>query len=40
MHPAYTSDRPGQCPICNMDLVKKEKIQVTLLPKSDISYRA
>ncbi len=20
MHPAYTSDRPGQCPICGMDL--------------------
>ncbi|MDP2912831.1 MAG: efflux RND transporter periplasmic adaptor subunit, partial [Candidatus Omnitrophota bacterium] len=24
MHPAYTSDRPGDCPICNMKLVKKE----------------
>ncbi len=24
MHPAYTSDRPGTCPICNMNLVKKE----------------
>lgn len=24
MHPHYTSDRPGTCPICNMDLVKKE----------------
>lgn len=23
MHPAYTSDRPGDCPICNMKLVKK-----------------
>ncbi|MFA4889563.1 MAG: efflux RND transporter periplasmic adaptor subunit [Candidatus Omnitrophota bacterium] len=23
MHPAYTSDRPGDCPICNMTLVKK-----------------
>ncbi len=23
MHPNYTSDRPGQCPICGMDLVKK-----------------
>ncbi len=21
MHPSYTSDRPGQCPICHMDLV-------------------
>ncbi|WP_109019005.1 efflux RND transporter periplasmic adaptor subunit [Leptospira kobayashii] len=24
MHTFYTSDRPGTCPICNMDLVKKE----------------
>jgi len=24
MHPSYTSDRPGDCPICNMRLVKKE----------------
>lgn len=24
MHPTYTSDRPGNCPICNMNLVKKE----------------
>ena len=24
MHPSYTSDRPGDCPICNMKLVKKE----------------
>lgn len=24
MHPAYTSNRPGDCPICNMKLVKKE----------------
>ena len=21
MHPTYTSDRPGNCPICNMKLV-------------------
>ncbi|PJZ54949.1 efflux RND transporter periplasmic adaptor subunit [Leptospira adleri] len=25
MHPTYISDRPGTCPICNMDLVKKSK---------------
>ncbi len=25
MHPTYVSDRPGTCPICNMDLVKKER---------------
>lgn len=24
MHPNYTSDRPGTCPICNMSLVKRE----------------
>ena len=24
MHPAYTSDRPGDCPICGMKLVKAE----------------
>ncbi len=24
MHPAFTSDRPGSCAICGMDLVKKE----------------
>lgn len=27
MHPSYTSDRPGDCPICNMKLVKKEEPQ-------------
>lgn len=25
MHPTYTSDRPGDCPICNMRLVKREE---------------
>jgi len=24
MHPQYTSDRPGNCPICSMQLVKRE----------------
>ena len=24
MHPSYQSDRPGNCPICNMQLVRKE----------------
>ena len=24
MHPHYTSDKPGVCPICQMKLVKKE----------------
>ncbi|HBQ38531.1 MAG TPA: hypothetical protein DD714_06025 [Candidatus Omnitrophica bacterium] len=27
MHPTYTSDRPGDCPICNMKLVKREPEQ-------------
>ncbi|MCR4337886.1 MAG: efflux RND transporter periplasmic adaptor subunit [Candidatus Omnitrophica bacterium] len=26
MHPTYTSDRPGTCPICGMNLVKKEPV--------------
>lgn len=25
MHPSYVSDKPGDCPICNMKLVKKEE---------------
>ncbi len=24
MHPTYTADKPGNCPICNMKLVKRE----------------
>ena len=24
MHPTVVSDKPGSCPICGMDLVKKE----------------
>ncbi|PIZ14744.1 hypothetical protein COY52_11160 [Candidatus Desantisbacteria bacterium CG_4_10_14_0_8_um_filter_48_22] len=24
MHPTYTSNKPGDCPICNMKLVKNE----------------
>ncbi|MBI3996452.1 MAG: efflux RND transporter periplasmic adaptor subunit [Candidatus Omnitrophica bacterium] len=31
MHPTYTADRPGDCPICNMKLVKKESTQHTAL---------
>ncbi len=26
MHPSYTSNRPGDCPICNMKLVKQETV--------------
>lgn len=32
MHPTYTADRPGDCPICNMKLVKREP--VTTQPKN------
>ncbi|UCF79978.1 MAG: hypothetical protein JSV08_05490 [Acidobacteriota bacterium] len=27
MHPTYTSDRPGECPICGMDIVEVEQEQ-------------
>jgi hypothetical protein len=27
MHPGYTSDKPGDCPICGMKLVKKEQMR-------------
>jgi len=29
MHPFYTSNKPGNCPICNMKLVKRETASVT-----------
>lgn len=29
MHPDYTSDKPGSCPICGMDLVKQETAEKT-----------
>ncbi|OGS21316.1 MAG: hypothetical protein A3J83_02290 [Elusimicrobia bacterium RIFOXYA2_FULL_40_6] len=29
MHPSYTSDKPGSCPICGMDLVKSESVPAT-----------
>ena len=41
MHPSYTSDHPGNCPICNMRLVKKETSQEGAQPTqnmSDICY--
>ena len=34
MHPTYTSDRPGSCPICNMTLVKRESEQSAGLSES------
>lgn len=27
MHPEVTSDKPGKCPKCGMDLVKKEDVE-------------
>ena len=43
MHPTYTSDKPGDCPICNMKLVKREMAQVsatksTSKDKKDMYY--
>jgi hypothetical protein len=29
MHPSVTSDKPGKCPTCGMDLVKKDVATVT-----------
>lgn len=35
MHPNYTSDRPGDCPICGMKLVKKKTgAQQAVLPQA------
>ena len=38
MHPTYTSDRPGTCPICNMNLVKKED-SVTMNPREQVAQQ-
>ena len=37
MHPAYTSDRPGDCPICNMKLVPIKDAQATA-PAAEASH--
>ena len=29
MHPEITSDKPGTCPKCGMDLIQKETVQYT-----------
>lgn len=40
MHPTYTSDRPGDCPICGMRLVKKElRDESSELRKEKITFR-
>ncbi|MDP3789314.1 MAG: efflux RND transporter periplasmic adaptor subunit [Candidatus Omnitrophota bacterium] len=38
MHPTYTSDRPGDCPICNMKLVKKED-QAAMAPMKSEEHK-
>ena len=45
MHPNYTSDRPGNCPICNMTLVKRESSKPeeafpAVMPGMDMSRQA
>lgn len=38
MHPAYTSDKPGECPICGMTLVPVEEHRTEI--KKKIMYRS
>ncbi len=40
MHPHYTSDHPGQCPICHMDLVLQKKDSSTRLNTNPINDHA
>ena len=35
MHPTYVSDRPGDCPICNMRLVKREAVATAPAPATE-----
>ena len=35
MHPQIKSDKPGECPICGMDLVKDKKPAVSAAPQGD-----
>ena len=39
MHPTYTSDRPGDCPICNMKLVKKEEAAAPEAKKRSAAHK-
>ena len=39
MHPDYTSDRPGECPICHMSLVKREAAPKGQGAKKILYYR-
>jgi DNA-directed RNA polymerase subunit RPC12/RpoP len=38
MHLTYTSDRPGDCPICSMKLVKKED-QTAMVPMKNEEHK-
>lgn len=37
MHPAVTSDRPGTCPVCGMDLVRKARTGEEIAITEDLS---
>lgn len=39
MHPSYTSDKPGQCPICGMNLVPMEKTDGSKPEKKSLDTR-
>lgn len=38
MHPTYTSDKPGDCPICGMRLVKKERSKNAKIVERKINH--
>jgi RND family efflux transporter MFP subunit len=40
MHPSYVSDRPGQCPICKMDLVPMQPAAGAGGPRKILYYRS
>ena len=40
MHPTYVSDRPGQCPICKMDLVPMAPAAAAGGPRKILYYRS
>ena len=39
MHPSYTSDKPGDCPICNMKLVLKEEFREKAKEDSSLTVK-
>lgn len=40
MHPTYVSDRPGSCPICNMDLVPRSSLAEAAAPVAGVATHA